>query len=94
MQYLGSRVSEPRRWSCKQLLQATISHSTCDVWRIVCCLLIIRHLSKLSRFPPISETVCCSRMPNNRLPKKLLFGEVKGLCPCGCPRSSFNDVAT
>ncbi len=33
------------------------------------------------------------RMPNDRLPKKLLFGEVKGLCPPGCPRSSFNDVA-
>ncbi len=33
------------------------------------------------------------RMPNDRLPKKLLFGQVKGLCPPGCPRSSFNDVA-
>ena len=33
------------------------------------------------------------RMPNNRLPKKLLFGEVKGLRPPGRPRSSFNDVA-
>ena len=32
-------------------------------------------------------------MPDNRLPKKLLFGEVKGLRPPGCPRSSFNDVA-
>ena len=36
------------------------------------------------------------RMPNNRLPKKLLFGEVKappGLRPPGRPRSSFNDDA-
>jgi len=33
------------------------------------------------------------RMPNDRLPKKRLFGEVKGLCPPGRPRSSFNDVA-
>ena len=33
------------------------------------------------------------RMPNDRLPKKRLFCEVKGLCPPGCPRSSFNDVA-
>ncbi len=32
------------------------------------------------------------RMPNNRLPKNLLFGEVKGLCPLGRPRSSFNNV--
>ena len=32
-------------------------------------------------------------MPNDRLPKKLLFGEVKGFRPPGCPRSSFNDVA-
>ena len=33
------------------------------------------------------------QMPNDRLPKKLLFGEVKGLRPPGRPRSSFNDVA-
>ena len=33
------------------------------------------------------------RMPNDRLPKKLLFGEIKGLRPPGRPRSSFNDVA-
>jgi len=33
------------------------------------------------------------RMPNDRLPKKLLFGEVKVLRPPGRPRSSFNDVA-
>ena len=33
------------------------------------------------------------RMPNDRLPKKLLFGQVKGLRPPGRPRSSFNDVA-
>ncbi len=33
------------------------------------------------------------RMPNDRLAKKLLFGEVKGLCPPGRPGSSFNDVA-
>jgi len=32
-------------------------------------------------------------MPNDRLPKKLLFGEVKELRPPGRPRSSFNDVA-
>ncbi len=33
------------------------------------------------------------RMPNDRLPKKLLFGQIKGLRPPGRPRSSFNDVA-
>ncbi len=33
------------------------------------------------------------RMPDNRLPKKLLFGQVKGLRPPGRLRSSFNDVA-
>jgi len=33
------------------------------------------------------------RMPNDRLPKKLLFGQVKGLRPTSRPRSSFNDVA-
>ena len=33
------------------------------------------------------------RMPHDRLPKKLLFGEVKGLRPPGRPRPSFNDVA-
>ena len=33
------------------------------------------------------------RMPNDRLPKKLLFGQVKGLRPPGRPRSSFNAVA-
>ncbi len=33
------------------------------------------------------------RMPNNRLLKKLLFGEVKGLLPPGRPRSTFSDVA-
>ena len=27
------------------------------------------------------------------LPKKLLLGEVKGLCPPGRPRSSFNNIA-
>ena len=32
------------------------------------------------------------RMPNNRLPKKLLFGEVTGLRPPGRPSSNFNDV--
>ena len=32
-------------------------------------------------------------MSNDSLPKKLLFGQVKGLCPPGRPRSSFNDVA-
>jgi hypothetical protein len=30
------------------------------------------------------------RMPND---KKLLFRQVKGLCPPGRPRSNFNDVA-
>ena len=33
------------------------------------------------------------RMPNNRLPKKLVFGEVKGLCPPGRPRSNCSNVA-
>ncbi len=33
------------------------------------------------------------RMPNDRLPKKHLFGEVKGLRPPGRPRSNFKDVA-
>ena len=33
------------------------------------------------------------RMPNDRLRKQLLFGEIKGLRPHGRPRSSFNDVA-
>ena len=33
------------------------------------------------------------RMPNDRLPKKLLFGEFKGLRPPGLSRSSFNDGA-
>ena len=33
------------------------------------------------------------RMHVERLPKKLLFGQVKGRRPPGCPRSSFNDVA-
>ncbi len=32
-------------------------------------------------------------MSNDRLPKKLLFGEVKGVRLPGRPRSSFNDVA-
>ena len=32
-------------------------------------------------------------MPDDRLPKKLLFGQVKGRRPWGCRRSSFNDVA-
>ena len=32
-------------------------------------------------------------MPDDRLPKKLLFGQVKGRRPPGGPRSSFNDVA-
>ncbi len=33
------------------------------------------------------------RMPDDRLPKKLLSGEVKRLRPPGRPRSNFNDVA-
>ena len=31
------------------------------------------------------------RMPNDRLPKKLLFGEVKGLRPPGPPRYGLID---
>lgn len=31
------------------------------------------------------------QMPNGRMPKKLLFGQLKGLCPPGRPCSSFND---
>jgi len=34
-----------------------------------------------------------SGCPDDRLPKKLLFGQVKRLRPPGRPRSSFNDVA-
>ena len=30
---------------------------------------------------------------DDRLPQKLLFGQVKGRRPPRCPRSSFNDVA-
>ena len=33
------------------------------------------------------------RMPEVRLHRKLVFGQVKGRCPPGCPRCSFNDVA-
>ena len=33
-------------------------------------------------------------MPDDRLPKKLLFGQVKGSRPSGRPRLSFNDVAS
>ena len=35
------------------------------------------------------------RVPNDRLqlPRRFLLGEVKGLCPPGRPRSSFNDIA-
>ena len=32
------------------------------------------------------------RMSTDRMPKKLLFGQVKGQHLRGCPRSSFNDV--
>jgi len=32
------------------------------------------------------------RMPNDRLLKKLLVGEVRGLRPPGRPKSNFNDV--
>ena len=32
------------------------------------------------------------RIPADRSPKQLLFGEVKELCPPGCSRSSFKDV--
>ena len=34
------------------------------------------------------------RIPNDRLPKKLLFGQVKGIGPSGRPRLSYNDVAS
>ncbi len=34
------------------------------------------------------------RMPDDRLSKKLLFGEVKGLCPRGHAKSSSYDVAS
>ena len=33
-------------------------------------------------------------MPNDRLPRKLLFGQVKGSRPSGRPRLSLNDVAS
>ena len=33
-------------------------------------------------------------MHNDRLPKKLLFGQVKGTRPSGRPRLSYNDVAS
>lgn len=33
------------------------------------------------------------RTPDDGLLQKLLFGQVKGGRPPGCPRSSFNDVA-
>jgi len=33
------------------------------------------------------------RMSDCRLPKKLLFGEVKGPSKPGCPRSIFNNIA-
>ena len=32
-------------------------------------------------------------MPDDGLPKKLSFGQVKGCRLLGCPRSSLNDVA-
>ena len=32
-------------------------------------------------------------MMPDRLPKKLLFGQVKARCPLSCPRSSFNVLA-
>ena len=34
------------------------------------------------------------RMPNDRLPKKLLYGQFKGTRPSGRPRLSYNDVAS
>ena len=34
------------------------------------------------------------RVPNDRLPKKLLFGQVKGTRPSGRPKLSYNDVAS
>ena len=33
------------------------------------------------------------RMPHDRVPKKLLFGQVNGSRPSGRPRLSYNDVA-
>ena len=47
----------------------------------------VNWLTKLS-----NRTGYVFRMPNDRLPKKLLFGEVKGVRPPGRPRSSFNEV--
>ena len=32
------------------------------------------------------------RMPKDRMPNKLVFGALKGLCPPGCPSSGLNDV--
>ena len=43
----------------------------------------------LGRFARLSNPV----MTYYRMPKKLLFGKVKGPRPPGRPRSSFNDVA-
>ncbi len=31
-------------------------------------------------------------MPNDTLPKKLLFRKARELCPPGCPRSRISDV--
>ena len=47
----------------------------------------------------VSPPICCvgflidHGLPDDRLPKKLLFGHVKGRRPPGCPRSNFKDVA-
>ncbi len=44
----------------------------------------------------LGKTLACDlarQLLNDRLPKKLLFGQVEGLRPPGRPRFSFNDVA-
>ena len=70
---------------CINIAQA--QHNTHATLRLnsVCTYSVLKSHCKVAR--------SCFRMPNDRLPKKLLFGEVKGLCPPGRPRSSFNDVA-
>ena len=51
------------------------------------CCYRIAHLKRLRWLGHTFE------MSDSRLHKKLLFGQVKGRRPPGCPRSSFTDVA-